>query len=101
MKELAKLSRIAKKVDVQAPHEILLTIDATLGATSIEQAKIFHQTLALTGIVLTKIDGSAKGGAILPIYKELHIPIKFLSFGEHINDISLFNINDYIKALLP
>lgn len=99
MYELEKLKRVAHKFDGTAPHEIYLIVDANLGQTALEQAKIFHKFVPLTGIILTKVDGSAKGGIALCIYKELHIPIRFITFGEKIDDIAHFDPTDYTKAL--
>ncbi|MCX5924250.1 MAG: signal recognition particle-docking protein FtsY [Candidatus Dependentiae bacterium] len=100
MKELEKIKRIITK---QLPNHIvctLLTVDAMLGQNSFHQAQIFHQSTALDGIVLTKIDGSAKGGIVFSIVQELSIPIAYLSWGEHIDDMTPFNPELYIQNLL-
>lgn len=100
MKELEKIKRIITK---QLPnHTIctLLTIDAMLGQNSLEQARIFHQAANVNGIILTKMDGSAKGGIVFSITQELHIPIAFLSWGEHIDDLMLFDAQLYVQNLL-
>jgi fused signal recognition particle receptor len=99
MHELEKLKRTAKKFDETAPHETYLIVDATLGGTALEQAKTFHKFTPLTGIILTKVDGSAKGGIALSIYRELKIPICFITFGESIDDIAPFDPTEYTKAL--
>ena len=99
MHELEKLTRTCHKFDESAPHETYLIVDASLGQTALEQARIFHKFTPLTGIILTKIDGSAKGGIALSIYRELKIPIKFITFGETIDDIAPFNSEEYTKAL--
>lgn len=99
MHELEKLKRVANKFDQTAPHETYLIVDASLGQTALEQARIFHKFTPLTGIILTKIDGSAKGGIALSIYHELKIPIRFITFGETINDIAPFDPEAYTKAL--
>jgi fused signal recognition particle receptor len=99
MHELEKLTRVAKKFDETAPHETYLIVDASLGQTALEQARIFHKFTPLTGIILTKIDGSAKGGIALSIYRELKIPIRFITFGEKIDDIAPFDAASYTKAL--
>jgi fused signal recognition particle receptor len=99
MHELEKLKRTAQKFDQTAPHEIYLTLDSTLGQAALEQARIFHKFTPLTGIILTKIDGSAKGGIALSIYQELKIPIRFVTFGETLDDIALFDAESYAKAL--
>lgn len=99
MHELEKLHRVCKKFDETAPHETYLIVDASLGQTALEQAKIFHKFTPLTGIILTKIDGSAKGGIALSIYRELKIPIRYITFGEKIDDIAPFDPTSYTKAL--
>ncbi len=99
MHELEKLTRIAHKFDETAPHETYLIIDSTLGQTALEQARIFHKFAPLTGLILTKIDSSSKGGIALSIYRELKIPIKYLTFGEQIDDIAPFDPISYTKAL--
>jgi fused signal recognition particle receptor len=99
MKELEKLKRVAQKFEPSAPHDTYLIVDSTLGQTALEQAKIFNQFTPLTGIILTKIDGSAKGGVALSIYKELKIPVKFIGFGESIEDLALFDKEEFAKAL--
>ncbi len=99
MRELEKLTRVAHKFDETAPHETYLIVDASLGQTALEQARIFNKFTPLTGIILTKIDGSAKGGIALSIYLELKIPIKFITFGEKIDDIAPFDPISYTKAL--
>ncbi len=99
MRELEKLTRTCHKFDETAPHETYLIVDASLGQTALEQARIFHKFTPLTGIILTKIDGSAKGGIALSIYRELKIPIKFITFGETVDDIAPFDPEAYSKAL--
>lgn len=100
MKELEKIKRIISK---QLPnHQIhtLLTIDAMLGQNSLEQATIFHQATQLDGIVLTKLDGTAKGGIVFAITQELKVPVLFVSYGEGMSDITIFNSNEYVANLL-
>lgn len=99
MRELEKMVRIAKKQDPLAPHEIYLVIDGNLGQTAIEQARIFHQFAPLTGLIITKLDGSAKGGVALAIYQELGIPIRYLGTGEKIDDLTPFDAKTYTEAL--
>lgn len=99
MKELEKMVRVAKKQDASAPHEIYLVIDASLGQTALAQAKIFNQFVPLTGLILTKIDGSAKGGVALAIYHELKIPICYIGTGEKIDDFAPFDAKAYTEAL--
>lgn len=97
--ELAKMSRIAKKLDPLAPHEVYLIVDATLGQTVVEQARIFGQHVPLTGFILTKVDGSAKGGVALALYREEQIPIAYICFGETVDAIAPFEIKSYTEAL--
>lgn len=100
MKELEKVRRI---IDKQLPHKkvsTLLTVDAMLGQNSFEQAKIFNESTQLDGIILTKMDGTGKGGIVFSIIQELKIPIAFISFGEQPDQLSLFNADDYVDSLL-
>ncbi len=99
MRELEKMARVAKKQDDLAPHEVFLTIDATLGQTAIEQVRIFNQTVPITGLIVTKIDGSAKGGVILAIYRDQKIPIYYLGVGEKMDDLIEFDAKSYTQAL--
>ncbi|EHJ51961.1 cell division protein [Streptococcus macacae NCTC 11558] len=100
MAELEKIGRIVKRVIPDAPHETLLALDASTGQNALIQAKEFSKITPLTGIVLTKIDGTAKGGVVLAIRQELDIPVKFIGFGEKIDDIGEFNSEDFMKGLL-
>lgn len=100
MNELEKIKRIIKREAQDASLEILQIIDATIGQNSISQANIFNNTLGVNGLVLTKMDGTAKGGIIVAIKKELNIPIKFISLGEKINDLYYFEVNNFVTALL-
>jgi len=100
MQELAKLRRICDKQIPGAPHETLLVLDATTGQNALDQAKIFHQFTPITGIILTKLDGSAKGGIAVPIQKELKIPILWVGLGEQQDDLIPFDMNHYLNALL-
>lgn len=99
MHELAKIRRVCQKQLPNAPHETLLVVDATIGQNAIDQAKIFHQFTPLTGIVLTKLDGSAKGGVAIAIQKELGIPIQWVGTGEKAEDLECFDPENYVKAL--
>lgn len=99
MKELQKITRVIKKLDESAPHEVMLTIDASTGQNAISQAKLFHDMVGLTGIVLTKLDGTAKGGIIFSIADQFGIPIRYISFGEGIEDLRPFKVVDFIEAL--
>lgn len=100
MKELEKMRKILDKQLPQKKIATLLTIDAMLGQNSFEQAKIFHECTSVDGIVLTKMDGTGKGGIVFSITQALHIPIAFISFGEQPEQIALFNPDEYIKELL-
>jgi len=99
MKELEKIIRVAKKELPDAPHEVLLVLDATSGQNALSQAVKFHEDVNLTGIVLTKLDGTAKGGAIIGIVDELNVPVKFIGFGEGIDDLKPFDAKDFVDAL--
>lgn len=100
MAELEKIGRIIKRVVPDAPHETLLALDASTGQNALSQAKEFSKITPLTGLVLTKIDGTAKGGVVLAIRQELDIPVKFIGFGEKIDDIGEFDSEDFIRGLL-
>lgn len=100
MAELEKIGRIIKRVLPDAPHETLLALDASTGQNALVQAKEFSKIIPLTGLVLTKIDGTARGGVVLAIREELDIPVKFIGFGEKIDDIGEFNSEDFVKGLL-
>jgi len=99
MEELKKMKRVLGKAMEGAPHEILLTLDATTGQNSISQAKMFNEALGVTGIVLTKLDGTAKGGIIIAIAEELKIPVKFIGVGEGIEDLQRFEPKEFVEAL--
>ncbi|MBF7094729.1 signal recognition particle-docking protein FtsY [Streptococcus sp. HF-1907] len=100
MAELEKIGRIIKRVVPDAPHETLLALDASTGQNALSQAKEFSKITPLTGLILTKIDGTAKGGVVLAIRQELDIPVKFIGFGEKIDDIGEFNSEDFMRGLL-
>ena len=100
MNELSKIRRICQKQIVSAPHETLLVLDATIGQNALDQARSFHSFTPLTGIILTKLDGSAKGGIAIAVKKELHIPILFVGTGEDADDLSLFDPESFVTALL-
>ena len=100
MAELEKIGRIIKRVVPEAPHETFLALDASTGQNALVQAKEFSKITPLTGIVLTKIDGTARGGVVLAIREELNIPVKLLGFGEKIDDIGEFNSENFMKGLL-
>ena len=99
MEELAKIQRVLKKQDVDAPHHSWLVIDGSIGTNSIQQAKQFNQVFPLTGLVVTKLDGTSKGGAIVAIFKELGIPVYFVGLGEKPEDLKPFDREDYASAV--
>ncbi|PHM51963.1 signal recognition particle-docking protein FtsY [Xenorhabdus sp. KK7.4] len=99
MEELKKIVRVMKKLDEEAPHEIMLTLDASTGQNAVSQAKLFHEAVGLTGISLTKLDGTAKGGVIFAIADQFEIPIRYIGVGEGIEDLRPFKADDFIEAL--
>jgi len=99
MRELEKIRRIVSKQIDGAPHETLLVLDATTGQNAIQQAEMFSKSVACTGIILTKLDGTAKGGAIFAIKKRMSLPVKFIGVGEQIDDLDLFDPTEYVQAL--
>ncbi len=101
MQELAKVKRVLGKIDPAAPHETLLVIDGGTGQNALNQAKQFHQAVGLTGIVVTKLDGTAKGGMVFALCRELGLPIRFIGVGEKREDLREFVAEDFVDALLP
>lgn len=99
MEELKKVRRVIGKIDATAPHEVLLVLDATIGQNALAQAQHFTQAVGVTGIILTKLDGTAKGGIIFAIANQLRIPIRFVGVGEAIDDLRPFDANEYVDAL--
>ncbi|QZN97884.1 signal recognition particle-docking protein FtsY [Symbiopectobacterium purcellii] len=99
MEELKKIVRVMKKLDESAPHEIMLTLDASTGQNAVSQAKLFNDAVGLTGITLTKLDGTAKGGVIFAIADQFAIPIRYIGVGEGIDDLRPFKADDFIEAL--
>ena len=99
MEELAKIRRVLAKNDPTAPHHSWLVVDGSLGTNSIEQARVFHKSFGLTGLVVTKLDGTSRGGAIVGIWRELKLPIYFLGLGEQPEDLQPFNVENYAKAV--
>ena len=100
MDELNKIQRVINKEMPNADKETLLVIDGTTGQNAISQVKAFKQETDLTGIILTKLDGTAKGGAVIGIVEENKIPVKFIGVGEQIDDMEVFNAEDFIKAII-
>lgn len=99
MEELKKVVRVMKKVDPNAPHEVMLTVDAGTGQNAISQAKLFNDAVGVTGITLTKLDGTAKGGVIFAVADQLNLPIRYIGVGEGIDDLRQFDSDDFIQAL--
>ncbi len=99
MEELAKIRRVLQKNDPTAPQHRWLVVDGSLGSNSIEQAKVFHQSFGLTGLVVTKLDGTSRGGALVGIYRQLKLPIYFLGLGEQAEDLQPFSIDNYVNAV--
>ncbi|MGE5155069.1 MAG: signal recognition particle-docking protein FtsY [Bdellovibrio bacteriovorus] len=100
MEELAKIARVLRKLDPEAPHEVMLVVDATTGQNALNQAVQFHQAVGLTGITLTKLDGTAKGGIVFAIAERLKVPIRFIGVGEGIEDLRPFDADEFLDALL-
>lgn len=99
MAELVKIKRVIGKLDPSAPHEVLLVLDASQGQNALHQAKQFHEAMGVTGIVLTKLDGTAKGGIIFAIADQLQLPIRFIGVGEKADDLKPFCAKDFVEAL--
>lgn len=99
MDELKKIVRVIKKIDESAPHEVMLVLDANIGQNALQQAKEFHKSVPISGLSITKLDGTAKGGIIFAIAKELSLPIRFIGFGEKIDDLQPFNAAEFVDAL--
>lgn len=99
MEELAKIRRVLQKNDAAAPQHRWLVVDGSLGANSIEQARVFHQSFGLTGLVVTKLDGTSRGGALVGIFRQLKIPIYFIGLGEQPDDLQPFSIENYSRAV--
>ncbi|MBI5094368.1 MAG: signal recognition particle-docking protein FtsY [Candidatus Hydrogenedentes bacterium] len=99
MEELKKIQRVIKKRVPDAPHEVLLVLDATTGQNALMQAKLFTDALTVTGIIITKLDGTAKGGIAVSIQKQLGIPIKMIGVGEGVDDLQPFNAREFVEAL--
>jgi fused signal recognition particle receptor len=99
MNELNKITRTIQKIVPEGPHESMLVVDATTGQNALQQAEIFHKSVNLTGLVLTKLDGTAKGGIVLGIKHQLKIPVKMIGVGEGVNDLRKFDINAFVEAI--
>ncbi|WP_309387449.1 signal recognition particle-docking protein FtsY [Cerasicoccus frondis] len=99
MEELKKIRRVLQKNDETAPHHAWLVLDGSIGSNSIEQARKFHEAFGLTGLVITKLDGTSRGGALVGIYRELKIPIYFVGLGEQKEDLQPFSVDNYVNAI--
>ena len=100
MDELAKIARVLKRLDPDAPHEVLLVLDAGLGQNAVRQAEQFRQAIGVTGIAVTKLDGTAKGGVVIAIARRFGLPIRFVGVGEQAEDFGIFNARAYVEGLL-
>lgn len=99
MEELKKIKRVLQKIDPNAPQEVLLVLDAGIGQNALQQAKLFHEALNVTGLVITKLDGTAKGGIIFAIANQLRLPIRYIGVGEGIDDLMPFNAENFVETL--
>jgi fused signal recognition particle receptor len=99
MQELQKIRRVLQKHNPEAPHHAWLVVDGSLGSNSIEQARVFHREFGLTGLIVTKLDGTSRGGAVVGIYRELGLPIYFVGLGEQPEDLQPFSVENYAKAI--
>ena len=100
MDELKKVKRVMGRVDSTAPHEVLLVLDASQGQNALQQAKLFHQAIGVTGVVITKLDGTAKGGIVFALADQLKLPIRFIGIGEGVEDFDVFDAENFVDALL-
>ena len=101
MEELAKLKRVIERQLPGGPHESLMVLDAPTGQNGFAQARVFHEAIGLTGVALTKLDGTAKGGIVVRIVRELKVPIKLVGVGERVDDLQAFDAEAFVDALLP
>ncbi len=99
MEELKKVKRVMQKLDAEAPQETMLVLDASIGQNALNQARQFHQAVGLTGITMTKLDGTAKGGILFAIANELGIPFRYLGLGEGIDDLRPFDAAQFVNAI--
>ena len=100
MDELSKIARVVKRLDASAPHEVLLVLDASLGQNALRQAEQFNQAIGVTGITVTKLDGTAKGGVVVAIARRFGLPIRFVGVGEQAEDFGIFDARAYVEGLL-
>ena len=101
MEELKKIKRVIQKQDDSAPHEIMLVVDGTTGQNALSQAREFNEAMGVTGITITKLDGTARGGILFSIAQDLGIPIRFVGVGESAEDLRPFHAAEFVDALLP
>lgn len=99
MSELEKITRVIKKVDAEAPHAVLLVLDATVGQNALSQVEVFHRTAGVTGLVMTKLDGTARGGILVAVAAKFKLPVHFIGVGEGIDDLSPFTARDFARAV--
>ena len=99
MAELEKMTRVMRKLMPHTPHEVLLALDATTGQNALQQAKEFTKVAPITGLILTKLDGTAKGGVVIALANEMKMPVKYIGVGEQIDDLQPFDPNEFSKAL--
>ncbi len=99
MEELKKIRRVLQKKDPEAPHHRWLVVDGSIGSNSIEQARVFHRDFDLTGLIVTKLDGTSRGGALVGIYREFKLPIYFVGLGEQAEDLQPFSVKNYVQAI--
>jgi fused signal recognition particle receptor len=99
MSELQKVVRVMKKLDEHAPHEVMLVLDAGTGQNALSQAQVFQQAVGVTGITLTKLDGTAKGGIVFAIARQLELPIRYIGVGEQVDDLRSFDAETFVNAL--
>lgn len=99
MDELSKIKRVMHKVVDGAPHEVILVLDASTGQNAMQQAKAFTEAVDITGLALTKLDGTAKGGIVIGISNELNVPVKYIGLGEKIEDLQVFDKTNFVNAL--
>ena len=100
MEEIAKVRRVIQKVDASAPHEVLLVLDANIGQNAVQQVKAFDKAIGVTGLVVTKLDGTAKGGVLAAIARQCPKPVRFIGIGEGIDDLQPFRAGEFVEALL-
>ena len=99
MNELEKVVRVIKKVDASAPHAVLLVLDATVGQNALSQVEAFHRTAGVTGLVMTKLDGTARGGILVALAEKFKLPVHFIGVGEGVDDLAPFTARDFAKAI--